>query len=278
MSLTSLSFPRVALAAAVLLAVAGPAAAKTAAIVDGIEITDEELAVAQEDLGQQLQGADEKQKRDYLIDYLVDLKLVARAAEQQKLGDGPDFARRLAMARDRLLMDRLLTDSGDKAASEEAMKKFYDDTVKTLKPEEEVRARHILVPTEDEAKKALDRVKKGEDFAKVAAEISKDPGSGKEGGDLGYFTRDRMVKEFADAAFALKPGEVSGVVKSQFGYHIIKLEDRRTQPVPPFEQVKEQLKTYLVRKAQQDVVAKLRDGAKIQRFDTDGKPVEDKKP
>ncbi len=256
---------------------AGPAGAKTVAKVDGIEITDEDVALATEDLGAQLPQMDEKQRLDYVVDYLIDLKLVAREADKEKLGDGADFARRLAMARDKLLMDKLLVQEGDKATNDDAVKKFYDETVKTLKPEQEVHARHILVETEDEAKKALERVKNGEDFAKVASELSKDPGSGKDGGDLGYFTRDRMVKEFGDVAFSLKPGEISGVVKSQFGYHIIKVEDKRDRPVPPLDQVKDQLKNYLSRKSQQEMVVKLRDNVKIERFDADGKPIETKK-
>ena len=103
-------------------------------------------------------------------------------------------------------------------------------------------ARHILVENEDDAKKAYDRVKGGEDFAKVAKELSKDPGSS-DGGDLGWFTKDRMVKEFADAAFAMKPGDISQPVKSQFGWHVIKVEERRTKPVPTFDQVKPQIAT-----------------------------------
>ena len=101
-------------------------------------------------------------------------------------------------------------------------------------------ARHILLESEDEAKKAQARVKGGEDFAKVAKELSKDPGSS-EGGDLGFFTKDRMVKEFADAAFAMKPGDISVPVKSQFGWHVIRLEERRTKPIPSFDQVKPQI-------------------------------------
>ncbi len=96
------------------------------------------------------------------------------------------------------------------------------------------------------------RLKAGEDFAKVAAEMSKDPGSGKEGGDLGWFTKDRMVPEFAEAAFKLKPGEVSDPVKSQFGWHVIKLEDLRAKPLPSFDDVKDQIAQYLTRKAQTD--------------------------
>jgi len=260
------------------LVLAGPALAGPVATVNGVTITDEDLALAQEDIGAQVPGNDAAAKRQALIDYLVDLKIVAQAAEKEKLGEGPDFARRLAMARDKVLMDRLLSEAADKATSETALKAFYEQSIKTLKPEEEVHARHILVPTEEEAKAALARLKKGEDFAKLAAELSKDPGSGKEGGDLGYFTRDRMVKEFGDAAFALKPGEISGIVKTQFGYHIIKVEDRRTKPVPSFDTVKDQLKTYLGRKAQQERVTALRAAAKVERFGPDGKPLPPEKP
>src|SRR5258705_2132051 len=107
--------------------------------------------------------------------------------------------------------------------------------------EQEVPARHILVPTEDEAKAILAEVKKGTDFAELAKQKSKDPGAAAEGGDLGYFGKSQMVPEFAEAAFKMKKGEVSDPVKSQFGWHIIKVEDKRTKPVPAFENVKDQI-------------------------------------
>jgi peptidyl-prolyl cis-trans isomerase C len=114
-------------------------------------------------------------------------------------------------------------------------------------------------------------VKGGEDFGKVAKELSKDPGSA-DGGDLGWFTKDRMVKEFADAAFALKPGEVSSPVKSQFGWHVIKLEERRQKAVPTFDQVKPQIANYLTRKSQQDLILKLRAEAKIEKAEAPKPP------
>ncbi len=254
------------------------ALAKPVARVDGVEISDEELKLAIDELGAQLPNMDDSQKRQYVLDYLLDLKLVARSAEKEKLADSPDFARQLAFQRDKLLMERYLAKAGEAGADEAAMKKLYDETLSKVKPEQEVRARHILVETEDQAKAALERLGKGEEFAKLAAELSKDPGSGAEGGDLGYFTQDRMVKEFADQAFKMKVGEVSPVVKSQFGFHIIKVEDVRARTIPPFEQVKDQLKRYLVQKSQQDVVVKLREAAKVERLDSDGKVIEPKKP
>jgi peptidyl-prolyl cis-trans isomerase C len=234
--------------------------------VNGEAISDEDLAIAEQDLGGNLpQQMTPEQKRDYLTSYAIDLKLIAAEAEKEKLADEAYLAKRLAYFRKKILMEQLLTKTAKDAVTDETMKKLYDDTVKTIKPEEEVHARHILLENEEDAKKAHERVSKGgEEFAKVAKELSKDPGSS-DGGDLGWFTRDRMVKEFADAAFALKPGEISPPVKSQFGWHVIKLEERRTKSVPTFEQVKPQIQTYLTRKSQQDLILKLRGEAKIEK-------------
>lgn len=240
---------------------------KAIARIDGIEITEGELALAGEDLAERIAQVPAAQRRDYLIGYLADLKVGARAAERAKLAETPDFALRMAYFRQKVLMDEFISRQSKTAASPEAARKLFDDTMKTLKPEEEVRARHILVEKEDEAKAALARVRKGEDFAKVAAELSRDPGSGKEGGDLGYFTQDRMVPQFAAMAFQLKVGDVSEPVQTQFGWHVIKVEDKRSKPLPKFEDVKAEIETYLVRKAQQDIVLGLRGDLKLERLD-----------
>jgi peptidyl-prolyl cis-trans isomerase C len=160
-------------------------------------------------------------------------------------------------------METLLGNVAKEAATDAAIKATYDEAAKNQKPETEYRAHHILVPTEDEAKKALARVKGGEDFGKVAGEMSKDPGS--KGGDLGWFTKDRMVPEFGDAAAKMKPGEVSEPIKTQFGWHIIKLDETRPKTFPPLDQIKDQVARYVVQKAQSDLVMKLREGAKIER-------------
>lgn len=246
---------------------------KVVAKVDGIPITQQEVELATEDLGERLAQLPEDRKRDEVINYLVDLKLGAKAAAEAKVADTPDFAARLAYYREKVLLDQYLTGLGKKAVTEEAAKKLYEDTTKAMAPEEEAHARHILVETEDQAKAVVDRLKKGEDFAKVAADVSKDPGSGKEGGDLGWFTKDRMVPEFAEAAFKLKKGEVSAPVKSQFGWHVIKLEDKRTKPLPDYAAVKPQIEQYLERKAQQDAVLALREKAKVERLDKPAAPV-----
>jgi peptidyl-prolyl cis-trans isomerase C len=240
---------------------------KVVAKIDGIEITEQEIALAGEDLGERIAQVPAAQRREYLLGYLSDLKIGARAAERAKIAELPEFTLRMNYFRQKVLMDEFISRQSKAAASTEAARKLYDDTMKTMKPEEEVRARHILVEKEDEAKAALARVRKGEDFAKVAAELSRDPGSGKDGGDLGYFTQDRMVPQFGAVAFQLKAGDVSEPVQTQFGWHVIKVEDKRSKPLPKFEDVKGEIETYLVRKAQQDIVMGLRGDLKLERLD-----------
>jgi peptidyl-prolyl cis-trans isomerase C len=240
---------------------------KVVAKVGDQPITEADLAVAAEDPALTLPGTDEKQKRDILVGYAIDLKLGSQAAEAAKLGDTPEFKRKLAYMRDKLLVDEYLEQETKKAANPEAARKLYEETSKSMPAEEEVRARHILVEDEAEAKKVAARVKGGEDFAKVAAEVSKDPGSKTDGGELGFFTKDRMVEPFAEAAFKMKPKEISDPVKSQFGWHVIQVEERRTKPAPTFDELKEQIDQYLTRKAQQDVVLALRKNGKIERLE-----------
>ncbi len=261
--------------------------------VDGVAIHKSDLALAEEDLGQNVQQLPQAQKQEYLINYVANLILAAKAAEARKLGDSEEFKQRLAFNRNRLLMEMLLLDAGKAAMTDEAMKKVYDEAVKGVKPEEEVHARHILFAApnpasekdpakkkeaeakskeaEAKAKAALARIQKGEDFGKVASELTQDPSGKANGGDLGYFTKEQMVPQFAEVAFKLDKGKVSEPVKSQFGWHIIKVEDKRTKPVPTFDAVKANLAQFVVRKAQSDLVTSLRKDAKIERLD---KPAE----
>ncbi len=261
-------------APAAALAETPPAAATAAASpdtvmakVNGQPITGADLAVASEDPALSLPGVDEAQKKALLVDYMIDLKVGAQAAEAAKVAETPDFKRKLAYFRDKLLLDEYLEREAKKAATPEAAKAVYEQSAKLMKPEEEVHARHILVDNEAEAKKIAARIKGGEDFAKVAAETSKDPGSKTEGGDLGWFTKERMVKEFADAAFKMPAGQVSDPIKTQFGWHVIKVEGKRVKPLPTFEELREQIDQHLIRKAQQDLIVKLRSEAKVERTD-----------
>ncbi len=243
-----------------------PAQAKVLAKVNGVEITDDDLKMAMDDLGpgvpRQLEG---KAREAYVLDFLIDEQLVVQKAQADKLAETPDFAKKLAYLRDKALMETLLGNVAKSAATDAAIKQAYDEAAKNQKPDTEYHAHHILVPTEEDAKKALARIKSGEDFGKVADEVSKDPGS--KGGDLGWFTKDRMVPEFADAAAKLQPGQLSEPVKSQFGWHIIKLDQTRPKTFPPLDQIKDQVARYVVQKAQSDLVLKLRESAKVERTD-----------
>jgi peptidyl-prolyl cis-trans isomerase C len=241
--------------------------------INGVEIRQSDVTLAEEEAGAQLPQMAPEAKRDYLIAFLSDMILVSKAADGKKIGDTPEFKKRMAFTRSRLLMDETLQKEGKAAITPDAMRKVYDEAVKQMGNEEEVRARHILVTTEDEAKAVLADLKKGAKFEDLAKEKSKDPSAAAQGGDLGYFTKEQMVPEFADAAFKLEKGALSEPVKSQFGWHIIQVEDKRKKPAPDFETVKPQLEAYVVRKAQADLVTKLRDTAKIEKFDVSGKPL-----
>jgi peptidyl-prolyl cis-trans isomerase C len=234
--------------------------------VNGSEIRQSDVTLAEEELAPSLAQMDPATKKENVLAFLIDMKIVAKAAEDKKIENGEDFKKRLAFTRNRLLMDSLLASEGKAATTDEAMKKVYEDASKQITGEQEVHARHILVETEDEAKAVAEELKKGADFAELAKKKSKDPGAS-DGGDLGFFTKDQMVPEFSNVAFALEPGKISDPVKSQFGWHIIKVEEKRNRKAPEFEQVKAQIETYVTRKAQADYVTKLREAAKVERMD-----------
>ena len=234
--------------------------------VNGVDITQGDLALAEEDMGADMPATSPEAKRENLISYLADIIMVTQAADKKNLGDDPDFKRRLAFLRNKLLMGYELQQEAKTALTDEALHQTYDEAVRSMAGQEEVHARHILVEDENEAKSLLEQLKSGADFAALAKEKSKDPGAA-EGGDLGYFTKDQMVPEFADVAFKMYPGQLSNPVKTQFGWHVIKVEDRRTKQPPEFDKVKDQIEAYLARKAQTDFITKLRQSAKVERLD-----------
>src|SRR6202162_6162420 len=234
--------------------------------VNGAEIRQSDVTLAEEELGPSLAQMDPSTKKENVLAFLIDMKIVAKAAAAKKIEDRDDFKARLAFTRNRLLMDNLLAVEGKAATTQDAMKKVYEEAAKQIEGEQEVHARHILVESEDEAKAIAADLKKGADFAELAKKKSKDPGAS-DGGDLGFFTKDQMVPEFSTVAFALEPGKISDPVKTQFGWHVIKVEEKRNRKAPEFDQVKAQIETYVTRKAQADYVAKLRENAKVERMD-----------
>lgn len=269
-----------AIAAALMMLAGGPATAQdkdpVVAKVNGTEIHQSDLAVAEEEAGQ-LPPMSPDAKKDYLVQFISDMILVSKAAEAKKMGDTPEFKKKVAFARDKLLMEQLLVATGKAALTDEAMHKVYDDAVKQMGQEQEVHARHILIraaadddkaskEAEDKIKAAIVRLKKGEDFEKVAKEVTEDPSGKANGGDLGYFSKEQMVSEFSDTAFKLDKGQISEPVKTQFGWHVIKVEDKRVKPMPKFEDVKPQIEQYVTRKAQAELVTSLRASAKIEKM------------
>jgi peptidyl-prolyl cis-trans isomerase C len=235
--------------------------------VNGVEIRQSDLDIAEADVGQSLQVTEPAARKEALLSYMIDLTALAQAASAKKLDAAPDFAARLAYGKNKVLMEALLTDVTKSAATEAEMKKLYAESVAKMQPEEEIRARHILVKTEDEAKAVIAKVKAGADFEKLAREVSTDPSAKTNGGDLEYFTKGQMVAEFSDAAFKLNKGQITEVaVKTQFGFHVIKVEDKRTKPTPKYEEVKDRLQEFVVRKAQAELVMKVRSDTKVENL------------
>lgn len=241
--------------------------AKVLATVNGMPITESDLKFAEEEIGRDLGQLPEPTKRRVLVEFLIENNLFAKAAEEAKLPGEAGFDNRMKYWRNRALRDAYFDKEINNSISDAAAKAFYDDQVKGLKKQEEVQARHILVETEEQAKDLKKKITDGGDFAALAKEHSKDPGTKDDGGMLGYFSNGQMVPAFEQAAFALKKGEVSDPVKSQFGWHLIKLEDRRQKPPPAFDQVKDRILASMVHQRAQAVATKLRDGAKIEYVD-----------
>ena len=241
------------------------------AIVNGQQIRLSELEIAQQALPPQYRNMPLQSVYPALLDRIIDSKLVVADGRKNKITDDAAFKKRMAFVEDQVLQDFWLQREIAKRVTPEKMQQRYQERLKSTPAEEEVRARHILVSTEDEAKALIAELKKGGNFDKLAKEKSTDKASGAEGGDLGWFKKSDMVKEFADAAFSLKKGDLTDTpVKTQFGYHVIKLEDRRQAPPPTFEELSDQIREELARETVTQILDQLRAGAKIEKFNIDG--------
>ncbi|WP_409561401.1 peptidylprolyl isomerase [Hyphomicrobium sp. B1] len=250
---------------------------KVIATIDGKPITEGDLAVAESEIGSDMGTMPGPQKRASLLEFLIDNQLFAEAAEKDKLDQSADFQTRLTYLKRRALRELYFEKVIKTGVTDADARKIYDEQVKLLKPEEEVSARHILVDTEAEAKALKEKIDKGADFAQLAKENSKDPGSKDDGGNLGYFGHGQMVPQFEEVVFKLKKGEVSDPVKTQFGWHLVKLEDRRVKQPPAFDIVKDRIiQSLLLRKAQQTAVS-LRSGAKVDVVDPEIKKAIDER-
>jgi peptidyl-prolyl cis-trans isomerase C len=233
--------------------------------VNGVDIKQSDLDFAASEVGPRIASLPMTDRRRVLLQYVIENELMAGAGQKDSLDKTENFPGRVAYHQRRALRDAFFDVKITGAVTEADAKKIFDEKIKEVKPEQEIHARHILVATEAEAKEIAERLKKGEDFAVLAKEKSKDTGA--EGGDLGFFTRGQMLKPFEEAAFALDVGEISEPVQTQFGWHIIKVEEKRDQPLPTFDQVKEAIMSQLVQAKAQEVVTGLRDSAAIEVVD-----------
>jgi peptidyl-prolyl cis-trans isomerase C len=209
---------------------------------------------------------------DPLLDQVVNGQLLLEQAAATKVEDDPLFEEQLAKVRQQLAREFVLRAEVERAVTPEDLQRRYDDYVAANPPEEEVRASHILVATEDEAKAVKAELDAGADFAELAKTRSTDPSVAQNGGDLGFFRKSDMVPEFSDAAFALDVGETSGPVKTAFGWHIVRVAERRQSQPPAFADVEEQLRGQAAAEAIQTYIATLRANAVIERFNIDGTP------
>ena len=238
--------------------------------VNGGEIRLSDIAEAAQGLPQEYRGMPQNLLMPMLVDQLIDRASVAALARQHGLDKDPTVMRAIARATDEALENAVMRRDISPTITEADIRARYDREIAGKEGEAEVHARHILVASEADAVKVIAELKKGGDFAAIAKSRSSDPGAG-QGGDLGFFKKADMVPEFAEAAFALKPGQITEKpVKTQFGWHVIKIEERRSAPPPAFEQAQEDLRQKMIQEGVQKVLASARAIVTIERFNTDG--------
>lgn len=243
------------------------------AIVNGVEIRRGELEAAQQRLPEQYRQAPLQMIYEPLLEQVISSQLLVAEAERRKIASQPEVQAEIARARDDVLRDSLVEQAIEQASTGERLQAAYE-AAKTQPgfAAEEVRASHILVESEAQAREVIGKIQEGADFAELARAQSTDPSAKSNAGDLGYFRREAMVPEFSEAAFKMEPGTVATEpVKSQFGWHVIKVIDRRTA-VPSFEEKEPELREQVAREIINGLVAQAQNGAQIQRFNLDGTP------
>ena len=245
------------------------------AIVNGAPIQRSDVEEARGRLPAQMRQVPLQVVFGLLVDSLINTKLVAGQAREQGLHEEEKIKRQMARIEDQILERAFLVRYIEKRVTEDTLQERYKKLVEETKAKEEISARQILVETEGRAREIIADLKKGEDFAELAKKRSTGP-SAAAGGDLGFFSADELVPEFAKAAFALDKGQFTETpVKTQFGWHVIKVEDRRTAKPPAVEEVSETLRADLAREIGAAYIQGLRKKADVQRFNPDGSPLKD---
>lgn len=241
--------------------------------VNGSEIHLLDLRLAMEELPPQYRSVPLQQIFAPLLQQMIQRRIVAQAAEKTSVTEDPEVQRRLAFARDEVLAQAYMGQRIDAAVTPEAVKARYEEELATAPRKEEVRARHILVESMEEADAIIGQLRGGAEFEALAKEHSTGP-SGAKGGDLGFFEKEAMVPEFSEAAFALKSGEVSKPVKTQFGWHVIKLEERRMGEPASLEERAPELQQAMTQEAVQEILEMLQKSAAVEAFGPDGTPLD----
>jgi|SRR5215472_268556 len=244
--------------------------------VDGSELRLSDVKAAQQNLPPQAQKLPLEQIYPQLLDRLVDSMLILQAGRKEHLEQDPDLQSRLKHYQDRLIQEAYVSRAIKQAETEDRLKARYETLLKENPAQDEVRARQILLTTEAEAKSVIAELDKGGDFAELAKKHSSDPGAAAD--DLDYTSRDEMATEmgpeFAEAVFAIPAGQYGKTpIKSKFGWHVIKIEDRRTGKPPSFEEARDQLSHTLANEILETKLRDLRGAAKIEEFGLDGKPL-----
>ncbi|MAW87892.1 MAG: peptidylprolyl isomerase [Phyllobacteriaceae bacterium] len=233
------------------------------ATVDGMEITEADLSLAIANLDQQFARLPEDQRRGAALSALIEIRLLAQKAREKGYDKDAGFQNRMAFLANRALHSEYVEKEVAAAVTDEMVRARYDKELADTPPSNEIRARHILVKTKEEAEAIIDELDGGADFAELAKAKSTGP-SGPNGGDLGYFQQGQMVPEFETAAYGLDVGaHTAEPVQTQFGWHVIKVEDKRAVQPPAFDDVKEQVRSALLRETYFEMVSKLREGAKV---------------
>jgi len=251
---------------------AKPAGDPVVARVNGFALTRTDVELAYQALAPDVRRqVTLEQAYPQIIDELISMVVVAQAAQKSGVAADPITKKRLALAQDQILQDAYFNSLAKKEVTEAKLKAAYADYAKAAPTKEEINARHILVGSEKEAQDIIAQLKKGADFATLAKEKTIDPAGKASGGDLGWFTQDDMVPEFAAAAFKLKKGEFTQTpVQTQFGWHVIKLEDRRPAKVLPYEQMAPRLAQQMASQVIGERVKQLGTQSKVEIFALDG--------
>ena len=252
---------------------AAPAADVVVAKVGDQEIHLSDLSEAAQSLPDEVRSMPPQVLYPMLLDQMVDREALVIQAKKDGVAQQPAVQRAIARATDQVLQNAVLSREIGPTVTDAALHAKYDAEIANKPGEEEVHARHILVETEDQAKKIIDQLNHGADFATLAKANSKDPAA-QNGGDLGFFKKGDMVPEFADVAFALKPGQISQTpVKTQFGWHVIKVDETRTAPPPTFDQAKDELRQQIIQAGVRKVLDQARKGLTVVKFNMDGTPM-----